>query len=547
MRYQLSLRQILFTAMLTVSLIPVLILAAWVHETALSRELDSVKEKHLLLARNLTTALQRYSSDLSAAFNHSIQDVQRNDFNLTTQQLLSELQVTGFAYKTDNRWTTLFGDTQQHLSAQRLASLTDALSQAEQNVDQIIFSKMYSNAPASSNLYMLKKTAAGTVWIASVDSQYFVEIQQAISFGQKGHAAIVDQYGNLIAHPKRQWQLEAKNISKVKPVGLMTEGKTGVTQFFSPAVKAEMIAGYSTVQQTGWGVMIPQPLDELLQRANTVKQFALLLALAGIVGVALISWLIAGVIARPVEQVTRRTADLAAGKKNVSIAQHCWIIPSELHSLSASFNDMSAQIAQNQQQLEAKVEERTAKLRAAQQQSAYLAKHDTVTGLANRYAVQQQLGQLLTAERTFALLFIDLDGFKPVNDAHGHKVGDQVLAAVAERIQENTREHDIVARYGGDEFLVLLTHTDQQQAALDSAEGIRQSLCEPFHLSDKEIAISASIGVTMANNKIHNADMLIHQADEAMYLVKKTSKNGVRLVQQEHVSPEHAQTLEASS
>ena len=163
----------------------------------------------------------------------------------------------------------------------------------------------------------------------------------------------------------------------------------------------------------------------------------------------------------------------------------------------------------------------------------HMAQHDALTGLANRALFSDRLQRALASaqrDRTpLALMFLDLDKFKPVNDQYGHGVGDQLLQEAARRMQNCVRESDTVARMGGDEFVVLLRSITHTQDALCVAEKLRHSLEQPFLLAGQSLAISASIGVALF--PAHGADQisLTHAADSAMYQAKEAGRNRAQL------------------
>jgi len=160
--------------------------------------------------------------------------------------------------------------------------------------------------------------------------------------------------------------------------------------------------------------------------------------------------------------------------------------------------------------------------------------YDYLTGLANRLLFADRLRfSIIQAKRKagkIALMFIDLDNFKPVNDTHGHEAGDLLLKYAAKRIKNCTRESDTVGRIGGDEFVVLLPSNDKAQEALKVAEKIRNEINKPFELSGfPPIHISSSIGVALYPEHGSNATRLTKSADVAMYLAKEKGRNCVVL------------------
>lgn len=169
----------------------------------------------------------------------------------------------------------------------------------------------------------------------------------------------------------------------------------------------------------------------------------------------------------------------------------------------------------------------------AEEQMHHLAHYDMLTGLPNRRLFSDRLQQAIaTAKRDkahMALLFLDLDKFKPVNDELGHDVGDLLLKEVAKRLQNCVRESDTVARLGGDEFVVLLPAIDAQEDALLVADKILYALNQPFELVGHSIAIAASIGVAAYPEHGSDDAMLVKNADIAMYAAKNGGRNCARL------------------
>ncbi|WP_051241399.1 EAL domain-containing protein [Azohydromonas australica] len=155
---------------------------------------------------------------------------------------------------------------------------------------------------------------------------------------------------------------------------------------------------------------------------------------------------------------------------------------------------------------------------------------DALTGLPNRVLLADRLGQAMAAavrsQRSLALAYVDLDGFKAINDLHGHEAGDHVLLAVAERMKECLRGSDTIARLGGDEFVAVLTDLPDQPAVLPVVQRLLRRIAEPVGLAGAELHVSGSIGVTFfpQPTKI-DADQLLRQADQAMYQAKLAGKN----------------------
>ena len=167
----------------------------------------------------------------------------------------------------------------------------------------------------------------------------------------------------------------------------------------------------------------------------------------------------------------------------------------------------------------------------AEERIQYLATHDALTALPNRGLFYDRLRQALAlAQREndqLALLFIDLDHFKPVNDTLGHAVGDSLLQAVAKRMSANVRESDTVARLGGDEFVVLLPIIKSADDCFAVGDKILRALNEPFDIEKHTVHISASIGVAIYPHDGNDENELAQHADKAMYRVKRQGRNAI--------------------
>ena len=161
----------------------------------------------------------------------------------------------------------------------------------------------------------------------------------------------------------------------------------------------------------------------------------------------------------------------------------------------------------------------------AEERLTYLAQYDQLTGLVNRTLFRDRLVQAMARskrlQQPLGLMLLDLDRFKAVNDTMGHDVGDQLLKAVAGRLQECVREVDTVARMGGDEFTIILEGLSCDQDITIVARRITESLAEPFHLKEHQTSIGVSIGITVYPSDDHEIDELLKHADTAMYRAKQ--------------------------
>lgn len=166
---------------------------------------------------------------------------------------------------------------------------------------------------------------------------------------------------------------------------------------------------------------------------------------------------------------------------------------------------------------------------ALQKKANYLAYHDALTGLYNRYALMKEEGQhnifvSQSKKDSYSVFFLDLDGFKPINDTHGHQVGDQVLQTIANRLKNTVRKEDFVIRVGGDEFAIITHHTVDHVAIKIFGDRLIKAIEKPIQLDDKTLHLSTSIGVASYPQDGISLNQLIDLADAAMYNAKKSGK-----------------------
>lgn len=263
----------------------------------------------------------------------------------------------------------------------------------------------------------------------------------------------------------------------------------------------------------GFIVGLAQPLTDVLADGEALGLQVLRIGLALSAVALLLAALLARALTRPllqvVEAVRRFGDDAAAATIELPLRRR-----DEIGLLARSVQGMQAQIRQQLDHLQHK-----------QQELDQLASRDSLTGLLNRRVFLDRLAHALAKARRdqgqLALLFVDLDRFKAVNDQHGHAAGDLLLQTLAQRLRLTVREADTVARLGGDEFVVLLEQSPPWQAAETVAAKLQQALAMPVVLGDQALQIDASIGIGRYPEDGNTVNELLAAADQAMYRVKR--------------------------
>jgi signal transduction histidine kinase/ActR/RegA family two-component response regulator len=342
LRLGIRLQHLLFLAFTLIAAVPVIALALWDQSVAYQHELASVRERHLLVARNLTAALSRYVYDVKAAFALTFESGGMRSRVPGLERLLASLNVVHVCMvAADGQIEAYLGGTTPAQPHSFPAPLLERLRQlAAQAGGKPAMTQLERDSRGNPVFYLVQELPAGKLGIGILTHDYVLQLQKQIAFGDHGHAAIVDATGKIIAHPFASWVANEQDISRLPVVQAMMHGDTGVMQFYSPAMNGLMVAGFTAVPETGWGVMVPQPLAEFRARAAQVNALAMVVALIAFAAAALLSWLLAAYLARPVRQVAMTAEAVLAGNEKVSVPEIHGLVPRELRRLRVAFNTM---------------------------------------------------------------------------------------------------------------------------------------------------------------------------------------------------------------
>lgn len=330
---------------------------------------------------------------------------------------------------------------------------------------------------------------------------------------------------------------EQKQIGRIQSTYVTAEGKR-ILELFAPILGNRGDSGETKSATIGY-VRLGLSQEQADERATAYLTSALLVSgVVVLIGIALTLLLTRRILA-PVWNLTQAAEAVGRGDLRVRVPQ---TRSNEFAMLTDTFNQMTGRLAASQASiedyqhtLEEKVEQRTRELQTATARAYKLAQQDILTGLPNRMLLNQRLQQILALakreQQQVAVLFLDFDHFKRINDTLGHDTGDQLLQQVAQRLSATIRESDLVARLGGDEFVLVLTGLNMVQSAhelLQLVERVRGAFGTPFLVNGQDLSLTVSLGVSMFPDDAIDAPNLIKQADMAMYAAKEQGRNAYR-------------------
>lgn len=318
-------------------------------------------------------------------------------------------------------------------------------------------------------------------------------------------ATILDKNGTIVARTHEMAQF----VGKKSAPSLMSR----ITRMKEDAFEGTTVDGipvlavFSRAPNSEWTVAIGIPSKNLSTDLNRRFLWLIVATLTLLGGSLLVAWMIGGRIARSVRGLAEPALALGAGKA----------VKFQSFNLRETDEVGMALARASEMLLEAQ----------------YKANHDVLTGLANRALLKEILEQRLSLcqrnSTCLSVLYIDLDGFKKINDEHGHATGDKLLQAVCQRFESEIRKSDIAARLGGDEFAIVLSDTPATEAA-HVATKLINSLAAPYQIGNLTVKISASIGVAGFPDSGATSKALLHRADDAMYEAKAKGKGRVAVV-----------------
>jgi len=343
-----SMRTYVFCAMVIVVLVPLGFKLHNREKAAFERELVKVEQGHLIIADNLASTLERYANDIRHTFDFIAANPDTRWDGAALEALLSSFNI---------RFVVVLGPDNQV----RQSVFTTDMALPPDEVINDLRARARTTATLMTGIirvddrplmFLARHIGQDQLVLGAFDTSFLVDQQQEIAFGEKGHAMIVDQNGLVIAHPKPEWTAASQDASRLSVVQMMLAGKTGVMQFFSPPLQADMIAGYTSVPSTGWGVMVPQPISELEDAARVEAGELLRLFIVLFLATTAASWVLSGVITRPLEKVSETVQKVRQGDADARVPTLPRWSPAELGALGQLLNGLLDSMAENRAMLE---------------------------------------------------------------------------------------------------------------------------------------------------------------------------------------------------
>jgi diguanylate cyclase (GGDEF)-like protein len=380
----------------------------------------------------------------------------------------------------------------------------------------------------------------GAVIILSIDLSWLDQAAETIG-GEDTTVLLVDSASTVVSADKRNRDMAGRNIAQDPLFRRLSEengrpifgaGPDGIRRLYTssrlPGTQARLILGFRE--------------DKLLEPVHQITMAETYKAILFCLILLTIAWMLAErAILKPIRILTEAASAFGAGKRTTRVDTAS--LPHDFAELAGTFNHTADLLARN----EAIIVEKNRRLGEANARLGELARRDELTGIANRRVLADRLEEVFAEGSTeqVALLVLDLDKFKPVNDLMGHPVGDAVLREAAKRLNQLKEEGDLIARLGGDEFAIVLVCGEDDERPRWIAKEIVRSMAAPFPIASGHVEIGGTVGVALSGRDALGPDELLRAADLAMYRGKRDERGGFRFFEKSmHAELQSRMTLE---
>ncbi|MEM7214401.1 MAG: diguanylate cyclase [Pseudomonadota bacterium] len=506
---------------------PMLLFWLWPHSWFLDNKKDEVKEYHHVLSNSLAAELSQYHRQLTSNFEAVIGHIRHKDSRHVTEAILDGFDIRHLCvaeYETGkvlDSYQTNAPACPAQIPEERLTWMKSQLGDQRETV----VVTPVTNTELNGNVIFSLYRKANRLFVGAVSTDYVISIGKRIRFGELGHAAIFDQAGKVFSHPNPQWEKNSKDLSKMPVHQRMMRNETGIEVFHSMVFGQEMVAGYTHVPNTGWIVMVSQPVLELESEVAAFKYTTFTIMAMGMGLAVLLAYLASKLFTVPLQQMIEAMKRIGNGElRAYEQIKQSLLQPTEFEDAKEAIKIMAMRLQENIDTIS---------------RHAYL---DGITGLPNRECfkvlAQEQIESLHLSGARGAILFLDLDGFKQVNDVYGHRSGDDLLKGFADKIhlycgnEMKRRAYGadnavsiLPARLGGDEFVVFLGNIRDVEMVVEFAEGLFKKVFGKFKLHNGiNLQVSGSVGGALFPHHGSDFDELLRLADIAMYKAKNSGK-----------------------
>ena len=572
---KLSIFKLIFASFCLVSIIPVGIIAYDVYNKSWENAWTEATEKHQLLAVNLTKSISLYVQGRSTQLGYLSKTLSDNVYTTEEKSELlasffkSFAELSSLAYVKSNGElekflhddTTITTNPSAPLSIDAFAAQPYFIKTRDEQVPLIeaIISSPFTNKPTiiitkpiirnieeeitePSETESPEQTADNVestdVLIAELNIAPIEELRRSIKFGTEGQPAIFDPTGKVIAHANSDWMEQMKDLSVLPVVKKMLDKETGVTEYFLPGTGASMVAGYTFIPRLNWGVMVDQPKIEITREVQALLFSHFKWSLGALLCAIILAIPLARWITKPINSLATSASSVTRNNFRGEISEFTGSAPKEIvqlgntiRTLISGLRSSKADVDELNEKLQIRVDEATKELIVTNKKLEKIAETDFLTGLANRRFFESELESAIsdykTKKQISALLYIDLDNFKLINDTYGHVVGDDILQKITSLIKTCTDDNDLLARLGGDECAILIRNSDEEQATRKASLICNRVSNFRENWNNHQIRLTTSIGLLMIDTDVLSKVEVLRQADASCYLSKVNGGNSV--------------------
>ena len=364
--------------------------------------------------------------------------------------------------------------------------------------------------------------------------------------GEQGHLILIDNLGRIIYHPDSKWTRKPTNMSALGfPELNVKEYSTEEPTYVQLNNGISYMINYRYENQTGIGIMTLLPCAEIDKQASVARRSMLYLYGAMMFFMlVLITWM-STLLLKPLVVLTEKMRLVQDGDLDVESGikreDEIGLLASVFDTMRISIKQYVSELGAHRDRLELEVAERTAELEKANKVLELMSRTDDLTGIPNRRDIMEKIKYEMHRSRRsnlpFAFIIGDIDKFKSFNDTYGHDCGDEVLRSVAQTMRSMLRKHDYIARWGGEEFLLVLPETSEE-GAMVVAQRVRAKVAETQHkYGDLKLSVTITLGVALFDVRL-GIERSISLADRALYEGKEQGRNRVVYWDPARITPE---------